>query len=82
MEKVIISSISEHLKLTQIVSHLARQKMLILTLCALLKSRAVVLSELAVHLNDSVKADSMVFGAACWFQKVQKASYFSYLLAA
>ena len=53
-----MSSISEHLKLTQIVSNLARQKMLILTLCALLKSRSVVLSELAVHLNDSVKTDS------------------------
>ena len=32
--------------------------MLILTLYALLKSRSVVLSELAVHLNDSVKTDS------------------------
>ena len=58
MEKIILSSISAHLKSTQIVSNLARQKMLILTLCALLKSRSVVLSELAVHLNDSVKTDS------------------------
>ena len=58
MEKVILSSISAHLKLAQIVSNLVRQKMLILTLCALLKSRSVVLSELAVHLNDSVRTDS------------------------
>lgn len=58
MEKIIIKSITEHLQWTQIVSNLARQKMLILTLCAMLKSRSVVLSELAVHLNDSVKTDS------------------------
>lgn len=58
MEKAIINSISEHLKMTQIVSNLSRQKMLIQTLCSMLKSRSVVLSELAVHLNDSVKTDS------------------------
>ena len=32
--------------------------MLVMTICAMLKSRSVVLPELAQHLNDSVKTDS------------------------
>ena len=58
MEDYIINAISEHLKDTQIVSNLSRQKMLVLTLCSLLRTRSVVLSELAVNLNDAVKTES------------------------
>ena len=58
MEDFIINAISEHLKQTQIVSNLSRQKMLVLTLCSLLRCRSVVFAELAVHLNDRVKTAS------------------------
>lgn len=71
MEKVIISSIEEYLQWTQIVSNLSRQKMLVLTLCAMLKSRSVVLSELAVHLNDSVKTDSNETRLRDFFREVE-----------
>lgn len=71
MEKVIISSISEYLKCTQIVSNLSRQKMLVMTVCAMLKSRSVVLSELAVHLNDTVKTDSNETRLRDFFREVE-----------
>ncbi len=58
MLKLVISSVSEYLQYVEIVSHLSRQKMLVQTLMAMLKSRSVVLSELAVHLNDKVKTAS------------------------
>ncbi|MEY4903094.1 MAG: hypothetical protein RLZZ292_909 [Bacteroidota bacterium] len=54
---VINNALSSY-KHTQIVSNLSRQKMLVSTICAMLKSRSVSLSELAYHLNDSVKTDS------------------------
>ena len=53
-----IKSVSEYLQYVEIVSNLSRQKMLIQTLLAMLKSRSVVLSELAFHLNDKVKTAS------------------------
>jgi hypothetical protein len=58
MEKVILKNVTDYIKYTQIVSNLARQKMLVLTICSMLKSRSVVLGELAYHLNDSVKTSS------------------------
>jgi transposase len=58
MEEFIINAVSEQLKQTQIVSNLSRQKMLVMTLCSLLRCRSVVFSELAVHLNDRVKTAS------------------------
>lgn len=58
MDKFIIDAISEHLKGTQIVSNLSRQKMLIMTVCSLIQTRSVVLADLAVNLNDRVKTDS------------------------
>ncbi len=71
MEKVILSTISEYLKWTQIVSNLSRQKMLLLSLCSMLKSRSVVLSELAVHLNDSVKTASNETRLRDFFREVE-----------
>jgi hypothetical protein len=58
MEDFIINAISENLKNTQIVSNLSRQKMLVMTVCSLLRCRSVVFSELSVHLNDLVKRES------------------------
>ena len=42
MEEVLINSVSEHLKYTQIISNLSRQKMLMMTICSMLKTRKVV----------------------------------------
>jgi Transposase DDE domain len=58
MDKFIIEAISEHLKETQIVSNLSRQKMLVMTVCSLIRTRSVVLSELAINLNGHVKTAS------------------------
>ena len=58
MEGVLIKSVSDYLNYTQIVSNLSRQKMLIMTICSMLKTRSVVLSEIAVQLNDNAKTDS------------------------
>lgn len=58
MLKFVISSVSEYLQYVEIVSNLSRQKMLVQTLIAMVKSRSVVLSELAFHLNDRVKTSS------------------------
>ena len=59
MEGVLINSVSEYLKYTQIVSNLSRQKMLIMTICSMLKTRSVVLSEIAVQLNHNAKPIQM-----------------------
>jgi hypothetical protein len=58
MLKFVIKSVSDYLQYVEIVSNLSRQKMLVQTLMAMLKSRSVVLSELAFHLNDKVKTSS------------------------
>lgn len=58
MIKIVIKSVGDYLKYVKIVENLSRQKMLIQTLCGILKSRSVVLSEIAQHLNDSVKTAS------------------------
>jgi Transposase DDE domain len=71
MENFIINALSEHLKGTQIVSNLSRQKMLVMTLCSLLKSRSVVLSDLAVNLNDSVKTESNETRLRDFFREVE-----------
>ena len=56
--KKVINSVSELLKHTAIVSNLSRQKMLILTVSAMLQSRSVCLSELSHHLNPQAKTES------------------------
>lgn len=53
-----IKSVSDYLQYVEIVENLSRQKMLVQTLIAMLKSRSVILSELAFHLNDKVKTSS------------------------
>ena len=58
MIKVAIKTIEDYLRYVKIVENLSRQKMLVQTICAMLKSRSVVLSELAHHLNDAVKTAS------------------------
>ena len=58
MVKLVIKSVSDCLQYMQIVKNLSRQKMLIQTLCSMLESRSVVLSEIAQHLNDAVKTAS------------------------
>ena len=58
MIKVVIKSVEAYLKYVKIVENLARQKTLVETICAMIKSRSVVLSELAHHLNDKVKTKS------------------------
>ncbi len=58
MIKLVIKSVSDYFQYVKIVENKARQKMLIQTLCAMLESRSVVLSELAHYLNDSVKTAS------------------------
>ncbi len=58
MIKLVIKSVSDCLQYVQIVKNLSRQKMLIQTLCLMLESRSVVLTEIAQHLNDAVKTAS------------------------
>lgn len=58
MKKVIIKSIGDYLKHIQIVANLARQKMLVQTICAVIESRSVSLPEVAHHLNPEVKTAS------------------------
>jgi hypothetical protein len=58
MDKTVFNSLSSSLQNIKVVKHLSRQKMLVMTICAMLKSRSVVLPELAQHLNDGVKTDS------------------------
>lgn len=58
MIKLVIKSVSDYLQYVKIVKNKSRQEMLIQTLCAMLKSRSVVLSEIAHHLNDEVKTAS------------------------
>lgn len=71
MEEVLINSVSEYLKYTQIVSNLSRQKMLIMTICSMLKTRSVVLSEVAVHLNDNAKTESNETRLRDFFREVE-----------
>jgi hypothetical protein len=58
MEKFMTTSIAACLREIRIVSNLSRQKMLVSTICAMIETRSVVLSELATKLNDEVKTDS------------------------
>ena len=58
MDKTVFNSLSAHLQNIKVVNNLSRQKMLVMTICTMLKSRSVVLPELAQHLIDSVKTDS------------------------
>lgn len=58
MNKVIIKTVQDHLRNLQVVKNLSRQKMLIMTLCSMLKSRSVVLVELAENLNSDALTDS------------------------
>jgi Transposase DDE domain len=71
MDKFIIDAISEHLNKTQIVSNLSRQKMLVMTLCSLIRTRSVVLAELAVNLNDAVKTESNETRLRDFFREVK-----------
>jgi Transposase DDE domain len=58
MEVLFVNTISEFIKSTKIVKNLSRQKMLILTVCAIIRSRSVVLPKLALLINDKVKTSS------------------------
>ena len=58
MDKTVFNSLSAHLHNIKVVNNLSRQKMLVMIICAMLKSRSVVLPKLAQHLNNSVKTDS------------------------
>ena len=71
MEGVLINSVSEYLKYTQIVSNLSRQKMLIMTICSMIKTRSVVLSEIAVQLNNDAKTSSNETRLQDFFREVE-----------
>lgn len=58
MVNILLNQVSSVLSGLEIVKNLSRQKMLILTVCAVIKSRNVQLNELAYHLNDAVKTAS------------------------
>ena len=58
MVNILLNQVRKALSRIKIVDNLARQKMLIMTVCALVKSRSVLLNELAYHLNDKVKTSS------------------------
>jgi hypothetical protein len=71
MEEVLIKSVSDYIQYTQIVSNLSRQKMLLMTICSMIKTRSVVLSEIAVQLNDDVKTDSNETRLRDFFREVE-----------
>lgn len=71
MLKFAIKSVSEYLQYVEIVENLSRQKMLVQTLMAMLKSRSVVLSELSFHLNDKVKTSSNETRLQDFFREVE-----------
>lgn len=58
MNKIVIKTVEDHLKFLKVVKNLSRQKMLIMTLCSMLKSRSVLLTELAENLNSDAKTES------------------------
>jgi hypothetical protein len=58
MNKIVIKKVEDHLKYLQVVKNLSRQKMLLMTLCSMLKSRSVLLTELAENLNADAKTES------------------------
>jgi transposase len=71
MEQSVIKSLSEYLKLTQIVSNLSRQKMLLSTLCALLQSNSVSLAKMAEYINDKVETASNETRLRDFFREVE-----------
>lgn len=71
MEKALIESVSGYLKYTQIVSNLSRQKMLLATLCALLRSNSVSLPKLAEYINDKVETSSNETRLRDFFREVE-----------
>lgn len=58
MVNILLNQVSSALSGLEIVKNLSRQKMLILTVCAVIRSRKVQLNELAYFLNDEVKTAS------------------------
>ena len=66
-----LGSVSDYLRYIQIVKNLSRQKMLIRTIVSMLKSRSVVLAELAQHLNDKVKTASNETRLQDFFRQVE-----------
>ena len=70
-EEILINSVSEYLKCTQIVSNLSRQKMLIMIICSMIKTRSVVLSEVAVHLNNDAKTSSNETWLQDFFREIE-----------
>jgi Transposase DDE domain len=58
MVNILLNQVNSVLSGLEIVKNLSRQKMLILTVCAVIRSRNVQLNEIAYHLNDAVKTAS------------------------